>query len=413
MSIFNGAITFYWHSFWLTLAETFSDKNAVLPGLILLSGGGSEEIGYLTAIMAGVPLVSQLGFSGFLLDKPLKKHFLIFGIFLRVTAFFGVAFSIAKIDETGGEFFIYSLLGWMSLFAISGAFAGISYNDLVGKIIPKAGRRKFFVTKQLISSIGVMISAIILKGLLQNWDYPKNYLFAFFLAGTMLFIGITGYFFIKEKPTANIPERTGFRETMKEIFLHFGTNRDLQLLIVISNLSAFTITLIPFYVSFAKQQYEFTTGFISNLIILQIIGMVVSNFIWNWVSKKKGIKGILVASVYLNATLPIVALVLGDLFDQFVFSFLFILVGAAISANKIAIEGSVIELSNESNRVLFSGIFGSLSIVTIILPLLINSIVNLTSFSMVFAIFPIITLGNLLMIPKLKCPVDIAKETNL
>jgi len=59
----KNSFAFIWHAFCLSLAETFTDKNSVLPGLILLLGGTQTDIGTLTAIMIGVPLISQIIFT--------------------------------------------------------------------------------------------------------------------------------------------------------------------------------------------------------------------------------------------------------------------------------------------------------------------------------------------------------------
>lgn len=124
---------FIWHAFWLALAETFAEKNTVLPGLIILVGGSQTEVGILTSIMIGVPLFSQIVFASYLTNKPLKKNFLLGGIYLRVFAFAGVGLSIFYFNSFSTLTFIYILFFWMTLFALSGAFAGISYTDIVGK----------------------------------------------------------------------------------------------------------------------------------------------------------------------------------------------------------------------------------------------------------------------------------------
>ena len=78
----KNSLVFVWHAFWLSLAETFTDKNSVLPGLILLAGGTQTDIGTLTAIMIGVPLISQIVFASLLLKKSYKKKYLLTGIYL-------------------------------------------------------------------------------------------------------------------------------------------------------------------------------------------------------------------------------------------------------------------------------------------------------------------------------------------
>ncbi len=403
----KNSFAFIWHAFWLSLAETFTDKNSVLPGLILLAGGTQTDIGTLTAIMIGVPLISQIIFTSLLLKKSYKKKYLLIGLYLRVTAFLGVAFSIYLLKEFSPQLFILIVLFWMALFSISGAFAGISYNDLLGKSIESSRRKKFFVIKQFITSIGILISAFVLKKMLVRFSYPDNYKYAFMLAGILLSIGSVGYYFVKEQATIVNETVISFTKIIKSIPSQLAQNKNLKYLVVISNLIGLTITITPFYIAYAKKLFVLNNELISNFLLYQIIGMIFSNLFWHNLIKKIAFKGMIKISVFLYAIVPVSALILSQFNSVGIFPLLFLLVGAAISANKIAVDGALIEISDDSNRVMFTGIFGSLNIVSVIFPLMISFIIAKFSYQTVFIIFPLITLTALYFIRKMDCPADI------
>jgi MFS family permease len=400
-------IAFIWHAFWLALAETFTDKNTVLPGLILLSGGTQTDIGSLTAIMIGVPLVSQILFTTFLIKKPHKKIYLLIGIYLRVSAFLGVAFSIFYLNQFTPKFFIILVFLWMALFSISGAFAGISYNDLLGKSIEGNKRKKFFVIKQFVSSVGILLSAFVLKELLVGFSYPDNYKYAFILAAILLFIGTLGYYFVKEYPTIVSENSISLMKIIKSIPSELKLNKNLRYLIIISNLVGLTITITPFYIAYAKKIFIFNNELISTFILYQIIGMIVSNILWHKLLQSIGFKGMMKISIVLYSLIPVIAMILSSLDSIKIFSLVFFLVGVAISANKIAIEGAILEISSDTNRVLFTGIFGSLNLVSVVFPLLISIIITRFSYGTVFSIFPFITLTSYHFVKKMDCPVDV------
>ncbi len=405
----RNIFAFIWHSFWLSLAETFTDKNSVLPGLILLAGGTQTDIGTLTAIMIGVPLVSQILFTTFLLNKQFKKKYLITGMYLRVSAFIGVAFSVSYLSELTPKIFIIIVFFWMALFSISGAFAGISYNDLLGKSIEGNKRKKFFVVKQFISSVGILISAFVLKELLVGFPYPENYMYAFTLAGILLFLGTLGYYLVKERPTEIIENSISLFQIIKSIPTELKLNKNLRYLVIVANLIGLTITITPFYIAFAKKVFSFNNEMISTFVLYQIIGMILSNLLWHRLIKKIGFKGMMNISIVLYSLIPVTALILSNFSSVKIFSLVFILVGIAISANKIAIEGAIIEISSETNRVLFTGIFGSLNLASIIFPLLISFIITQFSYSTVFILFPVVTLIAYYFVRKMECPIDLAK----
>lgn len=402
----KNSFAFIWHAFWLALAETFTDKNSVLPGLILLAGGTQTDIGTLTTIMIGVPLIAQILFATVLLKKQFKKKYLLFGIYLRVIAFLGVALSIIFLNEFSPRLFILIIFLWMALFSISGAYAGISYNDLLGKSIEGKHRKKFFVVKQFVSSIGILISAFVLKELLNNYSYPDNYKYAFTLAGILLFIGTLGYYFVKENPTKLTGVVISFKDILKSIPSHLKENKNLKYLIIISNLIGLTITITPFYIAYAKKIFVFNNNMISTFVLYQIIGMIISNLLWHKLLRKINYKGMIKVSVLLYSTIPFTAMFLSNLDSVKIFSLIFILVGSAISANKIAIDGAFIEISNDSNRVLYTGIFGSLNIISVIFPLIISYFITKFSYSTVFIIFPLLTLTAYYFAAKMNCSAD-------
>ncbi|MGQ9644801.1 MAG: MFS transporter, partial [Ignavibacterium sp.] len=222
----------------------------------------------------------------------------------------------------------------------------------------------------------------------------------------LLFIGTAGYYFVKEKPTAVNENTISFIKIIKSIPTQLSQNKNLKYLVVITNLIGLTITITPFYIAYAKKLFIFNNELISNFLLYQIIGMIFSNLFWHYLLKKIGFKGMIKISVLLYSIVPISALILSQLKSTEIFSLLFLLVGAAISANKIAIDGALIEISNDSNRVMFTGIFGSLNIVSVVFPLLISLIIKNFSYQIVFIIFPLITLTAYYFTHKMSCPVD-------
>ncbi len=97
---------------------------------VLNIGSSSVHVGMLTAIYIGLPMITQLLFAGFLAGRSRKKPFLLVGIYLRVLALTGMGYtlSISSASDSGRVLFMIFL--WIGIFAVSGAFAGISYTDL-------------------------------------------------------------------------------------------------------------------------------------------------------------------------------------------------------------------------------------------------------------------------------------------
>jgi hypothetical protein len=86
---------FYWHAFFLAVTTSFTEVNTVMPALILEAGGTEVAVGVLTAIMLGLPLITQTCSRGSCTPRERKKPFLLLAINLRVLALAAAAVGIA------------------------------------------------------------------------------------------------------------------------------------------------------------------------------------------------------------------------------------------------------------------------------------------------------------------------------
>jgi hypothetical protein len=114
-------------------------------------------------------------------------------------------------------------------------------------------------------------------------------------------------------------------------------------------------------------------------------------------------------SIIINSSLPLFALFLDILSNIQAFYILFLLNGSAISAHKIAYEGVLIQISNEANRPLYTGIFGTLNLTAILFPILTGNIFVNFGYVLPFLLFPAVTLSALLFVNRMICPVDLEK----
>lgn len=91
------------------------------------------------------------------------------------------------------------------------------------------------------------------------------------------------------------------------------------------------------------------------------------------------------------------------------FGILFFLIWASFSAYKISSESILIEISDEKNRPLYSGIYGTLNLTMAIFPLIIGLLIANFGFSFVFLISSMLTFSAVIFLKKMVCPVDTKK----
>lgn len=399
-------LAFIWHAFWLALANTFAERNTVLPGLILFVGGAQLEVGVLTAITIGVPIFSQLAFAGYLSQKTYKKKFLLFGIYLRVAAFIGTVWTLTKVNSITPTLVITFVFIWMFIFSISGAFASVSYSDILGKSITGNTRKKFFVRRQFLSSIGILISALITREFLKGFEYPDNYIFMFSAASAMLFIASFGFAAIKETPTKEFRDEKIFLDVVKSIPKVLRDDIRFRYYIYLVNLTQLILTLIPFIVVLAQESIQLTKESIGNFLLFQILGMVLSNFIWNRVVRLSAFRGVYKYLIFIIIIIPLLALLASYTQNFYLFGSIFFLVGFAMSAFKIASEGMFLEITNNTNRAIYQGINGSLNLTVAFVPLISGVLINHLGFTFIFITASIIASYSVMIIPKIRCEIN-------
>ncbi len=398
-------LAFLWHALFLAFVSTFIDVNTILSSFILKIGGSSTHVGILTGISVGLPMITQLLFAGFLASRPRKKPFLLLGIYLRVITLAGMGYTLSISGTSDPGWLLLLVFFWLSLFSISGAFAGISYTDILGKTLPRSKRGRFLIVKQFISASAMLISAIIVRHIVIAFPYPENYTIIFFVAAVLLFIAAFGFLAIKENAgqTSHI---SGIVRIIKALPKILKSDPNLRNYIIAINLMSLSLTIIPFYIVLSKTLFTLTPTLIGNFLLMQFLGMILSTFIWNGVVNKFRFKGVALSCALLGGLLPLTALWLSE-FGPTIFQWTFFLAGILISADKIAYEGILLEITNDDNRAIYAGISGALSLTTAVFPIAAGVLINITTFDVIFAITSFLVILSMFFIIRLKCPTPV------
>ena len=396
------------HGIFLALAVTFTEINTVLPALIIQSGGSEIHIGILTTIMVGLPLISQLLFSPFLQSREKKKPYLLLGIYARVSAFYLIGFLLFASGSFSTAAVLILIYCGLIIFTLSGAFAGITYVSLIGSSIPQQLRNKFFLRKQFFWSIGVFISGFITRFVVSNMEGLNTYGLLFILAASMLALGSTGFWLISEKPAeVKKKKRESIFKSMSVILSKDKTFRNYA---ITANLLSSSIVMIPFYMKIFISEYDIDGSFIGNIVLLQIGGMILSNFLWPRIIKPLGFKGLLRIQAVLGTVMPLLMVIL--VFSGTGYRVIFFIVpvlGAMSGAHKMSSEAVLVQISPDDKRPLYSGIYGALNLTSAVFPLAAAALISITDWRIIFPAAAVLPLFAFIPIKKMICPVDIEK----
>ncbi|MGM0432413.1 MAG: MFS transporter [Spirochaetota bacterium] len=403
---------FIWHAVFLSITVTFTEVNTVIPALILQVGGSEIHVGLAAAIMIGVPLISQLNFAGFLYGKSRKKPYLLAGINLRVVSLALIAVTLVYYEQFTLAQLLVVIYCELLLFTLGGAFAGISYVDLVGKSFDSEGRRSFFTKKQIIASLGIFLSAVVARAIMQQFAYPRNYVLLFAAASFFLLTASLGFWRISEQPLVGV-KGAGYLQTLRSIPRVLKADKNLRYYLLFMNAVGVHVALTPFYITFARNQYYLDSTVISNVLFIQIVGMISASLVWPKIVRRGGFKRVLKIFALLSAIIPPAALLLGHFLQLPWYLSLFFVIGWSVSAKKITSDSVLVELSNEENRVLYTGIAGTLNISVAIFPIALGGLIGSLGYVPIFLGVSMLALGAFLLLPKITCPVDLPEHDSL
>ncbi|RLD16874.1 hypothetical protein DRI50_00760 [candidate division KSB1 bacterium] len=400
---------FLWHGFWLAFTSAFTDYNTVLPAMIVRAGGTSFHIGLLTFISIGFPLLSRLIFTPFISSRQAKRPYLILGISMRIAALAGLGFTIYLFTSATSLQIIYLIYFWMLLFTVSGAFAGLSYTHLVGVSFTGDERKHFLVTRQFLSALALAFSAYLARLILKHGTFPNNYMVLFFMASIFIFIASLGFWALREPPEKRTSATFTILQLLQKIPGLLREDTNLRYLILTANSLSASLILIPFLTNSLKHHFTLSGKLVGNLILFQYLGMIISNYIWRRVSKKHGFKGLLKIAIVMISLSPIFGILILFFNSEPLLFLLFFYLGSAISVYKIAMEGTLLEITTDENRVLYSGVYGLMNIIGAFLPLFIGIIFHLINQNILFVAFGLFTLSSLFYLKRMHYPVNLEK----
>ncbi len=400
---------FLWHAIFLSLTMTFTEVNTVIPSLIIEIGGSSVHVGIVSAIVIGLPMVTKLFFSSFLSSRKNKKPYLLLGINLRIIALISIAITLIWYKSFSFYSLIILLYFELLLFSVGGAFASLPYVYLIGGSLKKEIRISFFTKKQMIASVGMLISVIIARHILSNWAYPFQYVILFSLSSIALLIASFGFWAIKEKPTDETT-KVSIKEVLSDIPLLYKKDNNFFRFLIYSNIMGAALALIPFFIGYAKASFSIDSTVLGYLLLIQIIGMFISSFIFPKIIKKKGFKGVLKYRIYIHFLLAIFAVFFVSIDFLYGYLVLFFFIGFALSAKAVSEDAALIELTNSKNRVVYSALAGTLNIAIILFPLILGTFISLFGHALVFVISSLITLSAFPILNSVICPIDLKEQ---
>ncbi len=388
-----------WHAAFLSLAQVFMDVDTIIPAMLVDAGGSAIQIGILTTIMLGGSSFTQLLYAPFVSNYQFKKKFLLLGINSRVFALLGLALMLYLSSMVDESMIIWMIFILISIFSFGGAFANLSYTDILGKSIMQGSRKSFFSSRQVITALILFFAALIAKKILNLADYPVNYGYMFFIAFAALLISSFGFWNIKEVTPSRLTVKSP-KHFFQLIKTELKQNKKLKYFLGYINTMGISIALLPFVILYAKEFYQTDGADTGSFLLYKIIGSVITGLILFFMAKRYKYRYLLYGSAILAFSLPLLILLSPEMPS---FILIFFIGGIIYTAYTISMNGVLLEVSGTENRTLYTGITGIGNILPALFPVAGGWMISQFGFQFFFILFMTIILCSLFFIYKLNC----------
>ena len=388
-----------WHATFLAFAQNFIDIDTVIPAMLVDAGGKAIHIGVMTSIMLGGSSLTQLAFAPFISNYAYKRKFLLLGINARILSLISLGLFLYYTHLFSGRYEIGLIFLMITIFSIGGAFANVSYTDILGKSLNPDLRKPFFTIRPVLTGVIIFLSAFLAKKVLTVAAYPINYAYMFFIGFAALTVASLGFWNLKEQ----VPSRLAVKNPAHFLAImrdELKQNPRLGYFLGLINTQGISITVLPFVILYAKTYVGTQNADTGYFLLLKVIGSVATGLLLFALAGRFKYRTLLYLNTGLAFVLPMFLLFSSDLPP---FNVMFILGGIVLAAYSITMNGVLLEVSGTSNRALYTGIAGAGNILPALFPLLGGWIIREFGFQLFLILFMAIIATSLFFFYKIDC----------
>lgn len=380
----------------MNLVDAITGSSTVLPLYLSSITKSSILIGFGSSLYNFLWPLPQLFTAYFLEGKKRKKFLYEITAYIRFLTILFLGFIIFKNPSNVLPLFLFLML----VYHISGGIAGLPFMDIVGRTIPSTKQHLFWGLRIAFGGFLSILGGILIKFIFSKYNFPINFSLLYFIAS--IFVGVALYLFclvdepddIERKVNRNFLEflKTGFSTVLKD--KRFTTLFSLRILTGIS------LALEPFFMVYVVKVLNLKVELTGILISLRMAGLLFSNFLWDYIQKKKSLKHLFVISSTVGAIIPLIAYLSSK--NHSLIFLLFFLNGIFYSGVQVASPSFLLSISPSGKRETYIGFYNTLLSPIYLFPVVNGIIIDRLSFNFAFLLSFIVSLFSFFLSLKLR-----------
>ncbi|MCK4875720.1 MAG: MFS transporter, partial [Sulfurimonas sp.] len=207
---------------------------------------------------------------------------------------------------------------------------------------------KTMAYRQFFSAVGGLISGALAGWILHTFQAPQSYGYLFIISSFIMGFGYLSFSLVDEPKKEKVSKKEkSFREFLHNSFKILKADRALQTQVITFLFAYGYLIALPFIILDAQQRINLDGIAIGSLITTQMVGAMLSNFLWGKLSGSANNKLVAKIAISLQDVAIILAWNSSSLYEYMV---VFFLVGASIDGNRIASSNLILKLAPAEKR---------------------------------------------------------------
>jgi MFS family permease len=362
---------------------SFIPATTVLVGLASSLTDNKALIGVVAMSWSVAWLIPQLFAARLVHGKRRQKPYLIIPSIIGRQMMLLFAIWLALSNAQPPLFTVWLLIGSVVVFNFCDAIAGISYWDMLSRVLTPQRRGRTITTGQFFGSLLGVGSALIVERVLApgGLPFPLNYALIFVFAWLGFIASLIIICFLQENPLSEEALAQAHEEGAFFTHVHEALRSDeiYRRLLAVRLLTGVESMTAAFYVVFIKERLALPDSIIGIFSVALIIGGIAGVALFGAISDRSGSRGVIRFAAFLQLLAPLLALgmtVLPGLMEAAptvvvaVFAVILAIDGAIGRSTMLGFSSYALDRAPERRRAIYVGVFNTLGGIVGLTPVL-------------------------------------------
>jgi len=333
----------------------------------------------------------QLWVSGWFQSRPKALPIYRAMAVIRTICLILLALTAYAVKDKGWQLLLFFSL--LMANQLASGFGGLSFMDVVAKVVPPGQRGLFFSWRLSLGSLLGVGAGVWVRNLLSDASpirFPNNFALMFAVASALAAVAMAAFAAVREPANAALVDRAGLLTQLGRARVALRTDPNfrhflrLRLALIAGSMAT------PFFTIFAAQRLQVAPGAVGIFLSANIAASLVAYVVWGQLSARRGnrlvlrfgaVMGVIVLAIVL-AVWPLSRL----LGAQTLFVLIFILVGVRDAAVGVSLGPLLLDMAPAAARSLYIGFTNTLVGITVLLTGIGGFIVDGAGFPALFVI---------------------------